>query len=145
MKTQLLVCALAACLMSCQQDHDIQPNASLVGHVAGTYKTNVFLDPSRVAMPAGQLPCVELTPESDSTVTLVYTRSASANDRTKIPQIGLSRQADAILLKTADASIGTLQTERIFTNSGMEKQGQLLRLSIVKEPDTLFNFAGVKQ
>jgi hypothetical protein len=143
---QLLFCALVASLAACQQDGDVQPNLpSLALDVAGMYRTNVFLDPSRVAVSADKMPFAELKTESDSTVSLVYTKLSPEKDIKEFHNVRLSRQGDVVLLKVADVNIGTLQTDRIFTNSGMEKQGRLLRLSIFEEPNFVLYFSGAKQ
>lgn len=145
MKKRLLFCALLGSLTACQQESDIEPNsASLSSEVAGTYRTNFYLDPSCVAISANQMPFAELKAESDSTVTLVYTRLYPAKVVSRIPNINLSRQTDAIVFRVADSSVGTLQTDRIFTDNGMEKQGKLLRISMQSQTQTPFYFTGSK-
>lgn len=145
MNQRLLLFALLATTTACQRETGIQPNApTLAGEVAGTYRTNVYLDPSCVALPADQLPYAELQTESDSTVTLIYTRLYPAKSSQRIPNVALNRQADAIQLRVADSSIGTLQTDRIFTNNGMEKQGKLLRIARQGDPQRSLYFAGFK-
>ncbi len=145
MKKRLLFCALLGSLTACQRESDIQPNsASLSSEVTGTYRTNFYLDPSCVAISANQMPFAELKAESDSTVTLVYTRLYPAKVVSRIPNINLSRQTDVIVFQVADSSVGTLQTDRIFTDNGMEKQGKLLRISMQGQTQTPFYFAGSK-
>lgn len=145
MKKQLLFCAIVGTMTACQHETDIQPTLpTLAGEVAGTYRTNVYLDPSRVAIPAAQMPYTELKAESDSSVTLVYNTQYLTKTSQSIQHIQLSRQADLIQLRVADSSIGTLQTDRIFTDSGMEKQGKLLRVNIQTDSKTQQSFAGVK-
>jgi hypothetical protein len=145
MRKQLLFCAFVGAMTACQRETDIQPTSStLAGEVAGTYRTNVYLDPSRVAIPAGQMPYTELKAESDSSVTLVYSTPYLTKTSQSIQHVQLSRQADLIQLRLADSSIGTLQTDRIFTNSGMAKQGKLLRVSVQTDSKTQLNFAGFK-
>lgn len=130
MKKRLLFCSIAGLLASCQQETDIQPtSASLTNEVAGTYRTNVYLDPSTVAMPSDQMPYAVLKPESDSSVILTYITLYPAEASQVIEHVLLSRQADGIQLRLSNKTIGSLQTDRIFTNNGMEKQGQLLRLT----------------
>ncbi len=145
MNQRLLLFAFLATATACQQGTDIQPTAPmLAGEVAGTYKTNVYLDPSCVALPAAQMPYVELQTESDSTVTLIYTRLYPAKSSQRISNVSLSRQVDAIQLRVADSSIGVLQTDRVFMNNGMEKQGKLLRISMQNDPQQPLYFAGFK-
>lgn len=145
MNQRLLLFAFLVTATACRQDADIQPNAqTLAGEVAGTYRTNVYLDPSCVALSAGQMPYAELQTESDSTVTLVYTKLYPAKSSQRIPNVALNRQADAIQLRVADSSIGTLQTDRLFMNNGMEKQGKLLRLSLQSDPQRSLYFVGFK-
>ncbi len=145
MKNRLLFCALAGVLTACQQEADIQPTSTtLAGEVVGTYRTNFYLDPSCVAMSAGQMPYTELKAESDSSVTLVYTRLYPAKTSQFIKHVALSRQPNSIQLRVADSSIGTLQTDRIFTNNGMEKQGKLLRINVQDSRQNGLNFTGFK-
>lgn len=130
MKKRLLFCSTIAVLAACRQETDIQPTSlSLANEIAGTYRTNVYLDPSTVATPANQMPYAVLKAESDSNVTIMYTTSYPTKASQTIEHVLLSRQADGIQLRLGNASIGTMQTDRIFTNNGMEKQGQLLRLT----------------
>ena len=143
MNQRLLLFALLATATACRRESDIQPNAdTLAGEVAGTYRTNVYLDPSGVALSADQMPYAALQAESDSTVTLLYRYPDKSSLR--IPNVALACQADAIQLRVADTTIGTLQTDRIFLNNGMEKQGKLLRISIQKNPQIPFTFTGFK-
>ena len=97
MRTRLLFCALLATATACRQESDVQPSpSSLAEEVAGTYRTNVYLDPSRVATPTEQMPYAELKRESDNTVTLVYTQLYPNKLVKQIPNILLSRQPEAI-------------------------------------------------
>ncbi|QMW02210.1 hypothetical protein [Spirosoma foliorum] len=145
MKKQLLFCAFVGTMTACQRETDIQPaSATLATEVAGTYRTNVYLDPSRVAVPTEQMPYTELKAESDSSVTLVYNTKYLTPTSQAIQHVRLSRQADLIQLLVADSSIGTLQTDRVFTNDGMEKQGKLLRINVQTDSKTRLNFSGVK-
>lgn len=147
MKKQLLFCSVLGMLTACQHDTDIQPNASsLAGEAVGTYRTNFYLDVSCVAIPAGQMPYAELKAESDSSVTLIYTKLYPVKNSRIINNIRLTRQAAGIDLRLADSSIGTLRVDRIFTNNGMEKQGQLLNVTMHKtDPQNFLYFAGAKQ
>ncbi|MDB5242883.1 MAG: hypothetical protein JWP57_3508 [Spirosoma sp.] len=145
MNQRLLLCALLASATACQHESDIQPNApTLAGEVAGTYQTNVYLDPSCVALSASQMPYAELQAESDSTVTLIYTKLYPAKSSQRISNVVLKRQADGIHLRIADSAIGALQTDRIFMNNGMEKQGKLLRISLQNDPQSSLYFVGFK-
>jgi len=146
MKKQLLFCALIGTLTACQHEEDIQPNStSLASEVVGTYRTNFYLDPSCVAISAGQMPYAELKAQSDSTVTLVYTKLSPVKTSRLIENVSLSRQANGVQLRVANSSIGTLQTDRVFTDNGMEKQGKLLRINLQSDPQEILFFAGVKQ
>jgi hypothetical protein len=145
MKKRLLFCAFLGSLTACQRESDIQPNpASLSSEVAGTYRTNFYLDPSCVAISASQMPFAELKVESDSTITLVYTRLYPDKIVSRVPNISLSRQPDAIVFRVADLGVGTLQTDRIFTDNGMEKQGKLLRILMPNTTQSPLYFAGFK-
>lgn len=145
MKKQLLFCALAGVMMACQQESDIQPNSvTLASEVVGTYRTNLYLDPSYVATSAEQMPVTELRAESDSAVTLVYTKQYSPRASRLIEHILLSRHPTGIELRSAGSVIGTLETDRIFTDNGMEKQGKLLRLNVQKNTQNSLTFVGAK-
>jgi hypothetical protein len=145
MNPRLLLIAFVVMATACERETDIQPTAqTLAGEVAGTYHTNEYLDPSSVALSANQMPYAELKKESDSTVTLLYTKRYPATSTQRIPNVSLNRQADAIQLRIADSSIGTLQTDRVFTNNGMEKQGKLLRVSVPAGNQQSQPFTGFK-
>ena len=143
MRKRLLFCAFVALMTSCQQEDAIQPSSStLAGEVVGTYRTNVYLDPSSVAIPSDQMPYTEIKGESDSSVTLVYTNTYPSKEEQSLKHVMLSRQANGIQLRSAGLLIGTLQTDRIFTNSGMEKQGKLLRISLENDSKNPLYFTG---
>ena len=145
MNQRLLLFALLVAATACQWENEIQPTAqTLSGEVAGTYRTNVYLDPSCVALAADKMPYTELRAESDSTVTLTYTNLYPVRSSERIPNVTLHRGVDAIHLHVADTSIGTLQTDRIFMNNGMEKQGSLLRVSFRSDPRRPVYFAGFR-
>ena len=145
MNPRLLLFALLATATACQRETDILPTAqTLAGEVAGTYRTNVYLDPSCVALATDKLPYTELQVESDSTITLTHVNLYPVRSSKRIPNVALRRQADIIHLRVADTSIGTLQTDRIFMNNGMEKQGNLLRVSFRSNPQRPVYFAGFK-
>lgn len=145
MNQRLLLFALLATVTACQRETDIQPTAqTLAGEVAGTYRTNVFLNPSCVALAADQMPYAEIQTESDSTVTLTYTKLYPTKVSQRIPNVTLNRQADVIQLSIAGSGIGTLQTDRVFMNNGMEKQGKLLQISLPNDPLPALYFVGTK-
>lgn len=129
MKKRLLFCSLVSLFVACRNETDIMPTSSLANEVAGTYHTNVYLDPSTVAVPADQMPYIVVKAESDSSVNLIYTKVYPTPTSQLIEHVGLSRQAEGVQLRVANQPIGTLQIDRVFTNNGMEKQGQLLRLT----------------
>ncbi len=142
---RLLFCSLVGTLTACQHEADIQPNASsLAGDVAGTYHTNVYLDPSCVAIPADKMPYAELKAESDSSITLIYTTLYPAKASQSIEHISLYRQPDGVQLRVADLNMGTLQTDRIFTNNGMEKQGKRLQINVGRDSANPVYFSGFK-
>ncbi|MCK8491825.1 hypothetical protein M0L20_08175 [Spirosoma sp. RP8] len=148
MKKQLLyfiMLGATTSMTACQQEHDIQPDSSLAGEVAGNYRTNYFLDPSCVAVPTNKMPSAELRAESDSAVTLIYTKSYPDKEVRQIEHVRLTREADAVQLRLADSSIGSLQTDRVFTDNGMEKQGKILRISIQPDNGNAVYFAGYKK
>jgi len=146
MKKRLLFCSLLGTLTACQYEGDIQPNAtSLASEVVGTYRTNFYLDPSCVAISAGQMPYAELKAQSDSTVTLIYTKLSPVKTSRLIENVSLSRQTNGVQLRVANSNIGTLQTDRVFTDNGMEKQGKLLRINLQSDPQETLYFAGVRQ
>jgi hypothetical protein len=145
MRPRLLLLALLATTMGCRHETDIQPTAqTLADEVVGTYHTNVYLDPSCVALSAGQMPYVAVKAESDSSVTLQLVKRYPIASTQRMTNVVLSRQADVIQLRSAGTSIGTLQTDRVFDNSGMEKQGRLLRVSVSSAGQQSLPFSGFK-
>ena len=146
MKKRLLFWAFAGLLTACNRETDIQPNpSSLAEEVVGTYRTNFYLDPSCVAIPADQMPFAELKAESDNTVTIMYTNPYPAKASQLLEHVLLTRDAESVQLRIADSTIGTLQTDRVFTNNGMEKQGKLLRITMQANPQSVMYFTGVKE
>lgn len=146
MKTQLLFLAFAGLLTGCQRETDIQPGSlSLAGEAAGNYRTNFYLDPSCVAIPAEQMPFAEVKAESEDRVTIVYTSRYPTTTTQRIEHILVAREAESIQLRIADSVIGILQIDRIFTNNGMEKKGQLLRINALDNPQLSLSFIGYKQ
>lgn len=146
MKKRLLFCSLAGLFTACQHEGDIQPTSvSIASEVVGIYRTNFYLDPSCVAISAGQMPYTEIKAQSDSTVILVYTRLYPAKTSRSIENVSLNRESGGVQLRVGSSNIGTLQTDRIFTDNGMEKQGELLRINIQNDPQNFLYFAGIKQ
>ena len=145
MKKRLLFCSMIGVLSGCYRTVDINPNpSSLAAEVSGVYRTNFYLDPSCVAIPANQMPYAELKAESDSNVTVMYTKFYPVKSTQFIEHITVGRQPEGIYFRTVDSAIGTLKTDRIFTNNGMEKQGQLLRLTIQLDSAVTLNFTGIR-
>jgi len=145
MKKQLLFCAVLGALTACQNESEIQPNTlSLAGEVTGVYQTNFFIDPSCIAVPSNKMPFTEVKAESDSAVTLIYTRQFPNKEVKKIEHIALNRQSEAIQLKIANVSVGSIQTDRMFTDNGMEKEGKVLRLTIQNSTQVVLMFTGYK-
>lgn len=145
MKKPLLFCSLISVLSGCYSEADISPNSSsLTSKVAGLYHTNFYLDPSRVATTADKMPYTELKAESDSTLTLTYTKFYPAPGSQSIQHVLVRQLPDGIQLQVACLPIGTLKTDRIFTNNGMEKQGSLLRLTIPGDSTNNLIFSGIQ-
>lgn len=147
MTKQLLFGALLGTLVACQQDDSIQPDpTTLAAEVGGVYRTNAFINPSCVAIPTDQMPTVTLLPESDSVVALLYAYQVPVKGAKQIGGIRLIRQADSsVQLRSGNFALGSVQTDRVFTNNGMEKQGKLLRITQPDSPLELPYFAGVKE
>ena len=146
MTKRLLFCSLAGMLVACQRETDIQPTtSSLANEVAGTYRTNVYLDPANLATPTNQMPYTVLKTESSNSVTLTYTELYPTKTSQVIEHISLHRQADGIQLQVANSIVGTLQTDRAFTNNGMEKQGKVLRLANNQDGQVVPSFVGSQQ
>ena len=124
----------------------MQPSPiTLAGEVSGTYRTNPFVNPSCVAIPASQMPVVTLKPESDGVVSLVYAYQFPKSGSRQITGVLLSRRADsAVQLTHGNVVLGTIQTDRVFTDDGMEKQGKLLRANLQDITTDVSYFAGVK-
>lgn len=142
---RLLFCSLASALTACQREADIQPNASsLAVEVAGTYHTNVYLDPSCVAIPVGKMPYAELKAESDSSVTLVYTKLYPDKASQSVEHVLLRRQSDGVQLRVNGLPVGTMQTDRIFTDNGMEKQGKRLQVTVSRDSQNSVYFSGFR-
>ena len=145
MKKPLLFCSLIGILSGCYSEADISPNStSLAAKAAGLYRTNFYLDPSCVATPTDKMPYTELRAESDSTLLLTYTKFYPIPGSQSIQHVLVSQQPDGLQLRVAGLPIGTLKTDRIFTNNGMEKQGQLLRLFIPGDSANDLNFTGIQ-
>ena len=141
---QFLFCLLLSSLAACTPGNDVQPNpGTLAGEVSGLYRTNPYVNPSCVAIPAEKMPTITLRPESDGVVSLVYTYQFSKPDSQQLTGVLLSRRADSVVQLTyGNVVLGTVQTDRVFTDNGMEKQGKLLRVD--RQPDMPY-FAGIKE
>ncbi|MBD2754873.1 hypothetical protein [Spirosoma validum] len=145
MKKQLLFCAFVGLMTSCQQEDAIQPSSpTLAGEAVGTYQTNVYLDPAYVATASSELPYAELKAESANSVTLIYSKLYPVKSSHSIEHVTLLREPNGIQLSAAGSVIGTLQTDRVFTSNGMEKQGQLLRISMQNDSANGLYFIGSK-
>ncbi len=145
MKKPLLFCSLLGMLSGCYNEDGISPNASsLASQAAGLYRTNLYLDPSRVATPTDKMPYTELRAESDSTLTLTYTKLYPTPGSQSIQNVLVKQQLDGLQLTVAGLPVGTLRTDRVFTNNGMEKQGRLLRLSLPGDSTDSLHFSGIQ-
>ncbi|GAA4410958.1 hypothetical protein GCM10023187_36200 [Nibrella viscosa] len=129
MKHRLLLFVITGLLAACRQE--IEPeSATLAGRLAGAYQTNSFLDVLCIALPADKMPVAELKAESDSEVTVTLRRFHPDTNTQTLTNITLQPQADkSIRLLYNGEVIGTYQTDRVFTNSGMETQGNVLRIA----------------
>ena len=146
MKKRLVFCALLGSLTACQHDGDIQPNSlSPASEVSGTYQTNAFADVLCVALQTNQMPSAELKAESDSTATLIYTKRYPTTETRRIEHISLIRQGDVVQLRDNGTVVGSFQTDRVFTNSGMETQGKVLRVTMPANAQNSVSFTGYKQ
>ncbi|ADB41563.1 hypothetical protein [Spirosoma linguale] len=145
MKKRLLFCSFVGILTACQREGDIQPTSTtLTGEVVGTYRTNFYIDPS-VALSAGQLPYAEVKAESDNKVTLVFHQPALAQKDRVVQHVSLSRRANSIQFNVSSSTIATLQADRVFSDNGMEKEGQLLRITLQDGSESTLNFSGARQ
>lgn len=145
MNTRLLYTLMLGTLAGCGREADIQPGSLPPAvEAAGTYRTNFYLDPSGVALSAGPRPSVELRTETDSTVMLAYATGSANRPARRIPGVLVQRQPDGLHLSVAGQDIGTLRTERIFLDNGLEKQGQLLRLDGSGDAGSFPGFAGYR-
>lgn len=145
MKKPLLFCSLIGALSGCYSEADISPESSSpASRAAGLYRTNFYLDPSSVATPADKMPYTELKAESDSTLSLTYTRFYPTPSSQFVQHVLVRQLSDGIQLELAGSIIGTLKTDRVFTNNGMERQGQLLRLVVPGDSTNTLNFSGIQ-
>lgn len=147
MKTPLLsvtALLLTSWLTGCQQTNDIEPQ-SLARSVAGTYKTNAFVNPLFVELSTSQLPQLIVKPETDSTVTLVYMQFYPSKTAKQLTHVLLQRQGDAVTLRQAGKTIGNWQWDRIFTSNGMETKANVLQLTNQVGQDGSLSFTGYKE
>lgn len=144
MKKQLLFCLLLSSFAACTPENDVQPGpVTLAGEVSGMYRTNPYVNPSCVAIPTSQMPVVTLRPESNGVVSLIYAYQFPKPGSHRLTGVLLSRRADStVQLTYGNVVLGTVQTDRVFTNNGMEKQGKLLRIDVQLD---IPYFAGVKE
>jgi hypothetical protein len=144
MKKRLLFCAFAGSLASCQREGDIQPaRVSVTSEVVGTYETNAFTDVLHVATPANQMPSLTIAAETDSTVTMSYVDQYPSLTSDQISHVLVRHQADGIYFWTNDTLVGSLQNDRAFTSRGIERQANVLRVTITR-PDKTVRFVGFK-
>lgn len=147
MKTPLLsvtALLLTGWLTGCQHTNDIEPQ-SLARSVAGTYKTNAYVNPLFVALTAGQLPQLFVKPETDSTVTVVYTQFHPTKTTQQLAHVLLQRSGDVVTLKQEGKVIGSWQWDRIFTSNGMETQANVLQLANQSGQDSSLSFTGYRE
>ena len=118
-------------LAGCQPEKDITPDlAPAIVEVTGKYQTNGYLDLLTITLPTEQLPTADVKAQSDSEVTLTLHQYYPATRHIILEHVGLARQSDSsIRLSYQGQVIGSYQTDRLFTNSGMEAQGKVLRIS----------------
>lgn len=147
MRTPLLsttALCLAGLLTSCQQGADIEPQ-SLSQAVAGTYKTNAFVNPLFVALHTDQIPHLVVKPETDSTVTLIYNQFSPSKVTQQLTQVVLQRQGETIFLKQNGKPIGSWQWDRVFTSNGVETQTNVLQLAKQVSQDSSVSFTGYRE
>ncbi|MBO0939748.1 hypothetical protein J2I47_24595 [Fibrella sp. HMF5335] len=139
----LLLGTLVFTTMSCGRDTDIAP--TMASEVTGRYQTNGFLDVLCVALPANKMPTATINIQSDAVVTLTYQQVYPTEQTHVIPNIALKRQADnSIQLSSGGSVVGTVSTDRVFSNNGMERQGLVLRIQAVSA-GTRVSFTGSKE
>ncbi len=146
MKTLLLSTAalcLTGWLTGCQQTTDVEPQ-SLSRTVAGTYKTNAFVNPLFVALHADQMPKLTVKVETDSTVTLIYRQFSPTKVTQQLTQVLLQRRGETLTLKQAGKLIGSWQWDRVFTSNGMETQTNVLQLAKQVSQDSSVSFTGYR-
>lgn len=145
MKKQLLLYVLLVASAACQREGDVQPVSSLTEQVVGTYQTNGYVDVLNISLPSDKMPSAELKASSDTEVTLIFTKQYPVKEVKKLDHVTLSLQPDqSIVFRVDGAVIGSLQTDRVFTASGMETEGKLLRIN-GKASQGEVNFTGYKQ
>lgn len=146
MKARLLLFVITGMLVSCRQE--VEPEAAtLAGRLSGMYQTNGFLDVLCIALPADKMPVAELKAESDSEVTVVIRRFYPTAGTRTLKKVALQPQADrSVRLLYQGSVIGTCQTDRVFNNSGMEMEGNVLRISRpADDPQESLLFTGYKR
>jgi hypothetical protein len=116
----------------------------LARSVAGTYKTNAFVNPLFVELTTGQLPQLVVKPETDSMVTLVYMQFHPTKTTQQLAHILLQQRGDVVTLKQAGKTIGSWQWDRVFTSNGMETQANVLQLTNQFSQDSSLSFTGYR-
>ncbi len=128
MKT-LILPGLLFLFTACQSGTDVNP-ASLTDAIVGRYQTNQYLDYTRLTLSTDQMPVVVIQSAADHALTLIIATPASTANVRAIAGVTLVRQDDqrTNLVRNGQV-IGSVQAGRVFTASGMETQGHLLRLA----------------
>ena len=128
---KLFLLGLPLVWAGCQPSNEIMPEITPAsGEVTGNYQTNGYLDLQTIPLSTGQLPTADVKAQSDSEITLTLNQHYPAVQQTTLRNVILRRQPDSsILLNYQGQVIGSYQTDRIFTNSGMEAQGKVLRIN----------------
>ncbi len=124
-------------LSACQSNTDVNP-VPLPDAITGTYQTNKFLDYTCLTLPANQMPVATIQSADAATFTLTLIQAAPAANVRTVTGVTIVRQDDQrVDLVQNGRVIGSVQTGRVFTASGMETQGRLLRIS-----DSTLTFTG---
>jgi hypothetical protein len=89
------------------------------------------------------MPTVDVKTQTDSQITITLHQYFPDKQNTTLKSIALTRQPDSSIQLTHDGqAIGSFQQDRIFTSSGMETSGKVLRLN--KTGTTPLYFVGNK-
>lgn len=145
MRNRLLLLVITGLMASCRQE--IEPEAATpAARLSGTYQTNGFLDVLCIALPSDKMPVAELRADSDSEVTVTIRRFFPAPETKTLKKVALQVQNDqSVWLLYQGKLIGSYQTDRIFTSSGMEIEGNVLRINkSTDDSQQSFVFTGYK-